>query len=515
MTGKRENRSVLPRLLDGLGKIFQWLRRMRRQINQRMRRYYSSAGMALWATLACALLMVIMLFIPSYLGTADDGSAQRVLGSAGLRYLEEDSQDPAHYYFVRTYQKVVPDTEVVSVQMILLRGAMLVDDFFTRDSLFDIRFLALLYFLLLLPSVWMVFHAALSRVRQFTEALVIAVLGVLLFADVTYVSYLNSLYPEAIWYIGMCMCTGAGLSLAGREKYAPVYMGWMLCGVLLLAFSRQAGAVAGVFFSIFLFLTVRSYREQSHRFLAGILAVVMLGASVAAYFVTESGLSIQSKFHSMTRGVLLQSEDPEEALAEFEIAPQYAMLTDVSAYDGYALTRAENAELEEGFYDHYSELSVAFYYVRHPFSMLSMLDLATKSAMNIAREYCGNYEREAGHEPMARSVFWAGASIFKVRSAPHTLGYLAVLIVAYFLLLRRRKISRRRRREEPQNRIWLLMMVVLTFIGIGVSIYAIIGGGDTQLVQYSFFLGAAMDLIVFYIAASGLNRLNILEDKEE
>lgn len=511
----REKGSVAVRFLDGGRRAFQAVRQLRRNVNQRMRRYYSAGRMALWATLACAALMIIMLFVPSYLGVADDGSAQKLLGSAGLAYLQEDREEPLNYYFVKTYQKVVPDTEMVSVQMILVRAAMMLDDFFTNDPLFDIRFLAILYTLLLLPSFWMVLRAALSRVNQFTEALVVAALGVLLFADVSYISYFNSLYPEALWYIGMCMCTGAGLTMTRREKFAPVYMVWILLGGLLLSFSRQAGAVAGALFSVFLFLMIRSLHEQTHRFLAGMMAIVMLGTSVAAVFVTESGFSIQSKLHAMTRGVLLQAEDPEEALEEFGIEPRYAMLTDISAYDGFPLTRAENPELEEGFYDHYSSLTIVFYYIRYPFSLVSMLDLAAKSAMSIARQYCGNYERDTGHEPMARSVFWSAASIFKVRSAPQTLGYLVILVIAYFLLLRRRKIPRRQGREMPENRIWLQMMVILTFIGVGICIYAIVAGGDTQLVQFSFFLGIVMDLLFFYIVAAGLNRLNILEDKEE
>ena len=181
----REKGSVAVRFLDGGRRAFQAVRQLRRNVNQRMRRYYSAGRMALWATLACAALIIIMLFVPSYLGVADDGSAQKLLGSAGLAYLKEDRVEPQNYYFVKTYQKVVPDTEMVSVQMILVRAAMILDDFFTNDPLFDIRFLAILYTLLLLPSFWMVLRAALSRVNQFTEALVVAALGVLLFADVS------------------------------------------------------------------------------------------------------------------------------------------------------------------------------------------------------------------------------------------------------------------------------------------------------------------------------------------
>ena len=120
-----EKGSVAVRFLDGGRRAFHAVRQLRRNVNQRMRRHYSAGKMALWSTLACAVLMIIMLFVPSYLGVADDGSAQKLLGSAGLAYLKEDREEPLNYYFVKTYQKVVPDTEMVSVQMLLVRAAML------------------------------------------------------------------------------------------------------------------------------------------------------------------------------------------------------------------------------------------------------------------------------------------------------------------------------------------------------------------------------------------------------
>ncbi len=53
--------------------------------------------------------------------------------------------------------------------------------------------------------------------------------------------------------------------------------------------------------------------------------------------------------------------------------------------------------------------------------MVSMLDIGTKSAGNLRREFCGNFQRTAGMPPKGKSIFFSAYSIFRARSMPHTL----------------------------------------------------------------------------------------------
>ena len=63
---------------------------------------------------------------------------------------------------------------------------MALDAVVTSDGLFDVRFLALVYLALYLPAVYPVLKAGLERVRCFSEAVAVTALGVLIFADISY-----------------------------------------------------------------------------------------------------------------------------------------------------------------------------------------------------------------------------------------------------------------------------------------------------------------------------------------
>lgn len=71
------------------------------------------------------------------------------------------------------------------------------------------------------------------------------------------------------------------------------------------------------------------------------------------------------KFHAMTRGVMLQAENPEKAMEEFGIDPSYSILTDVSMYDAYPMVKEGNPTLEEQFLSRYNEATLAKWYIRH------------------------------------------------------------------------------------------------------------------------------------------------------
>lgn len=58
-----------------------------------------------------------------------------------------------------------------------------------------------------------------------------------------------------------------------------------------------------------------------------------------------------------------------------------------------------------------------------------MLDIGTKSAGNLRREFCGNFQRTAGMPPKGKSIFFSAYSIFRARSMPHTLAYPLLLLI--------------------------------------------------------------------------------------
>ncbi len=504
----------LTRFLSWMQTLLHKLQQIRHRINDRMRNHHSPGLMAAVVTLGCAVLIVITLFIPPYLGVANDGTVSPVMAAAGLQMPDNAADAGYNSYFVRVYKNTFPTRGPVTIQVLLIRLAKAIDFYFTRDALFDIRFLALLYTIAYLPAVYLVMHAVLSRLQYFTETMVISAAGLLFFADISYTTYFSSLYPHPLLIIGLMYLVGAAMSLQKKSKHDPIWLLLMLLSVLLLSFTRKHCFLVGLWAAIFFILFLRVPDNHRATILLPIVSVLSLVIMFTSLLVMPPDFDTTSRIHSMTRGVLLQANNPEKALSEFDIDGSYALLADVSLYDGNPLTEEENGLLYENFLEQYSPAEIGLYYMRHPDAFLSMLDLGIKSSFNLRRDYCGNYEQSTGMPVRAQSVFWSMYNFYKIRSAPKTIGYLVALIAAY-LLMAGKKMFNLRQLPERFHYVYLLVMLLITMIGISDITYIIIQSGDAQLTQYNAVMGVCMDLLLFFVLAEILYKLNILEKGKE
>ncbi|MCI1966260.1 MAG: hypothetical protein LKJ17_09060 [Oscillospiraceae bacterium] len=505
--------SVLTRILSLLKSFLEILKNLRRAYNRRMKRHYSATAVALTATAVCFLAAVILLFVPRYIGVADDGSLNTVLQHAGLKYQAADSKQPVGAYFVKTYQRAAPAAGGgFSTHLILIRLAMGLDSLFTPDNMFDVRFLALIYLCLYLPAVWLLVKQAALRAQYASEGTVIGAAAVLLFSDVSYLAYFNSLYPQAVWLIGLLYCCGLCLSLQmpGRADTAKLALLSIFGAGLTLC--EQHCAVLGFVLAVFCLRQIgMDHARRPTRVAAVLSAAVLIVAGCGTLIGGSSRFSQDSKLNSMTTGVLLESSNPEKTLAEFGIDARFETLTDISSYSAYPLVKADNSELKRGFYDRYSTPRLMLYYARHPASMGMLLELGVKSAFHVRSDYCGNYESSAGMPARSRTPLFALASNFRMRSAPQTLGYLLVVAITYSMLLSKWSIRRlpRQTRTVALNTFWAVMAAGLLHMA-----YIVLRSGTAELSRYCLIFSVCIDLFSLLAAAEILHRLNVLETEE-
>lgn len=491
-----------------LQNIWKKITSLHRSSNQRFSARYSDTRFVAISLSAVFLLAAVMLWVPSYLGMANDGSVTRTMQNAGLSYLSADAEN-ANDYFTRVYQTRYASTEDVSLQLLLLRLARALDNVFTRDNLFDVRFLSLIYLLLALPAWALLFRSIIARASAFVEKCVLSGLCVLVFADVSYITYFNSLYPEALYIIGLSYLFGGCMMLQRRSRFAPLYWLALLGGTLILCTTRQHAGVIGFIAALFCIAQLRLSEQSAGRIGIAIAAVSALLAGFCSFAFVESDFDTTSRIHAMTRGVLLQSSDPEKTVQEFGMDGSYAMLADVSLYDNYALTEESEYYLQHGFLDHYTTADVALHYLRHPGAMFSMLDLGMRSSINLRREYCGNYERSAGMPARGKSIFFAAYSIFKSRSLPQTIAFPLLLVVVCAVMSR----SGWWRQKEPDRFYYVYFSTTMMAALIAAANLAVVicCSGDAQLTQYNFIAGFSIDCLILFTIAELLHRLNILE----
>lgn len=486
---------------------------IKKRVNRRMEGKYSPSLIAMSVSAAAALLMVIILFLPNYLGVADDGSLSRVMNSAGVYYIQNEISDNYNNYFVKTYSNVLSGyyqrDDMLNSQVIIVKAAVWLDNLITRDKFFDIRFLALIYACFYVPAVYLLIKQACMRVKNFSEGIAIGIAGLLIFADVAYITYFNSFYPEAVWFISLMYCVGAAISFQeARSGYKDFAYLVLLCvsGVFLIT-SRNQCAFIGILLALYSLKLLFCRRNWLWGVICVLAGLVLGFLSIACMVQMQSDFNETSKFHAMTRGVLFGSDNPAETLKEFGIESSYEMLTDVSGYDYLPFVQPGNEALKDGFLDRYTVTDVGIYYLRHPGKFIGMVDVAIKSCFGIRRDYCGNYEKSVGLPARAKSIFWSMWSTFKNNSAPKTIGYLIVLIGAVCLLFGRGYSLRPV--EDRRNTIFIDSMLVLVFICFTQAGITIINSGDAEMVQHCFLISYCIDIITFFVFAELVHKINI------
>jgi hypothetical protein len=505
--------SSLKTALSGLKSFWQVIINLRRAYNRRMKEHYSASTVATAATTLCFLVALVLLFLPRYIGVADDGSLQTILQHVGLRYRAADAKLPTGAYFVRIYERTVPAAGGrFSTHLMLIRLAMGLDDLFTPDNLFDMRFLAVIYLCLYLPAVWLLIKQMALRVRYASEGTVIGLAAVLLFSDVSYLSYFNSLYPEAVWLIGLLYCCGLCLSLQIPARLDTARLVLLAIFGAGLTLCEQHCAMLGFVLAVFCLRQIGMEKAERHtRVVAVLSAAALIVSGCGALIGGNSRFSQDSNFNAMTSGVLLESTNPQKTLAEFGIDARFETLADTSSYSAYPLTKADNPELENGFYDRYSTPDLALYYLRHPVSMAMLLELGVRSAFQVRRDYCGNYELSAGMPARGRTPLFALASNFRTRSAPKTLGYLLLLAIVYGVLLAKwntRQMTARTR-TVAFDTFWTVMAAGLLH-----TAYIVLRSGTAELSRYCLVFSVCIDLVSLLTLAEILHRLNVLETEE-
>ena len=210
----------------------------------------------------------------------------------------------------------------------------------------------------------------------------------------------------------------------------------------------------------------------------------------------------------MTRGVLFESSDPAETLGEFGIDPSYELLADASAYDYLPLVKSGDASLYHGFMDKYTIQDIAVYYLRHPGSLLGMIDVSIRAGTDVRRSNCGNYEKSAGLPMKARTLFWSGWSSFKMTSAPRTVGYLFLLTAAVFLLFYKGYTVRPP--EDRRNTIYLDMLLTVLAVLLSQSVVVIVNSGDAEMVQRMFLVGLSLDIMTYCVFGELLHKIKIV-----
>lgn len=463
---------------------------------------------ALTAALLTGILLMILLFLHPVIGMADNGDFYRVMVGNGLYKLDRNETGQYFSYFRTQYGMYQYYNEFASgfqsAQTPLIRLAVLLDKLFTgQDGIFDIRFQAAILSVYCMAAVYLLTKYATLRAKGLL-AYLIALLAVFLFADVGYLAYFNSFYAEGLAFVSFLAAIASALLLsAGWGKKTLLLISFTV-NSLILTCSKQQFAPIGVLLGILcLFLNTPHKglsRQNTLKWLKRGCAAALAAAGVLVYVLIPQEFVDINAYHAMTRGVLMTSDNPEQALKEFQINPQYALLDQTIYYEHNPVIDVQDPMLKEDFYAKYGFASIAKYYVLHPGQLLAMLDEAAKSANSIRPESIGNYEKSAGHAPGAQSGFFSLYSTAKKAWVPRTIGFILLFFAGMMAVS-----------FKDRQRMMILAFVLV--MGLSQIAVSIIGAGDADLAKHMFLYNEAFDICVFVLLSAAIARFSVLKMK--
>ncbi|MFD1269763.1 hypothetical protein [Paenibacillus motobuensis] len=468
---------------------------------------------SLLATSLVLIITVFVLFVPPYIGMADNGDYFRILYSNGLYFNNPDYDSLYFGYFNKEFgifQYFNENAEMyTSSQSLLIRISIWINQWF-NSQVFDIRVQAVLLTIMYMGAVYLFVEALTWKMKR-KYGYIVAVLAVFLFADTAYTAFFNSFFGESLVWIMLIYLFASGLLLFRNRYNDYAMMAIFFISGLLLTTSKQQNAPVGIIIAVVGIVLIFIRKQRSFRaMMASSLAILMV-AGIATYVLIPKEFVNVNKYHAMTRGVLMQSEDPEATLKSFGINRQYAILNGTIHYEPYTTVDVNSQILEDSFYNHYGFVSILGYYLTHLDQAGKMMNLAAKSAFTIRPPAMGNYEQSVGKPFGAQTSFFSGYSELKKALAPKTFGFIVIWILVIIGLYAPHFIAAIKAKHiRSMIRLPLfLMMILMGLSGIFVSI---IGAGDADLSKHEFLFTASFDLVTFAVIADAICR-NLWQNK--
>ncbi len=485
------------------------------KLKDTIRKYSRYVSPALLAASLVAIITIIALFIPPYIGMADNGDYFRMLYSNGLYFNAPDYDSLYLGYFNKQFGIFQYFNEngatLTSSQSLLIRFSIWVNQWFDQH-VFDIRVQGAILTLLYIAAVYLMVEALTWKMPA-KYGYIVAILSVFVFADTAYTAFFNSFFSESMVWIMLIYLFASGLLMFRKRYNDYAMMGIFFISGLLLTTSKQQNAPVGVIIAVIAVIYIFVRKERSYRVLmASSLACLML-AGVATYVLIPKEFVNINKYHAMTRGVLMESEDPEETLQSFGIDRQYAVLNKSIYYEPYTTIDVDSSLLEDEFYSHYGFVSILTYYIAHPEQAGKMLDLAAKNAFTIRPPAMGNYEKSVGKPFGAQTSFFSGYSELKRALAPKTFGFIVIwMLVILGIYMPHFIAAIKAKHVRSMLRLPLILMVML--MGLSGIFVSIIGAGDADLSKHEFLFTAAFDLVTLTAIADAICR-HLWQNKPE
>ena len=459
-----------------------------------------------------AFIFIIMigsyiLFLKPIIGVADNGDFSRIMSQNGLYHLSSNYEDTMFGYFNREYgiYKYANETTstLFSTQSIFIKLAVFISKIFNNNNIFDIRFLSVIFLILHAIAGYLLVKVFTKDIKLQKFKYLIVGLYIFIFCDIAYIAYFNSFYPQAVMITCFLLSVGILLYMMKFNKINLVNLILLSIVSLLFLGSKQQLAPIGILIAILIIRMGIITKRKSIKIVSIGIGFSFILLSFLLFKSISNDLNYVNRFHTMTRGVLMNSEDPEKSLKEFGIDGSYSLLQGETFYAKVPSINPQDERLKEDFYENYSMLSIFIYYLKHPNEFKEALKVGINNAYTISSKGVGNYEKTEGKEYGEKSYFFRGWSLLKDNNFFKNGGFIIVYLTAYFIY----SFSIYKRNFKNKNINGCLFEEVYLYIflaGVSQIITSIILYGDADIEKHEFLYNLTFDLIIIKLVVQYL-----------
>nr|WP_286674687.1 hypothetical protein [Clostridium sp. VAP51] len=434
---------------------------------------------------------------------ADNGDFYRVINKSGAYHLNKNSNDIFLGYFIKDYGIYKYNNDyaniLISTQSIFVKSAIFLDSFFTKDYVLDIRFMSIMFLIIEAIGVYFFIKALINKVDNSKYKLIITLLTILIFCDTGYLAYYNSFYGESVNICCFLMSIGLLIYMIEFDKFT--WYNLIAFGISSFLFfgSKQQLAPVGILISfIFIIIGVYTTNKPLTKILTYILAIIFIISSMVFYKSITGDFKYINIYHSMNRGILLNEDDPDSILEDFNISTQYSLLQETDFFEEIKLLDPYEEKLIEDYYEKFSLGKILEYYITHPKAFIKVLKISFNNGYSIRPKVIGNYEQSEHKEFGAKSYFFATWSTFKEKVIPKNMLFTVATIVIY-LYLSTSRFLKAIKNNNKKIQLKEITYFYVFLVGISQIIISVIGAGDADLSKHVFMYNMAFDLIFIYI----------------
>jgi len=433
-----------------------------------------------------AAIFCYQLFVPPSIGLADNGDFSRILGAVGLEHAAGNRDDSYFNYFAPTYRFESSgewDSLVLTSENVLVLCAMAIDRLGSKTGVFDVRVLAALHLALFLLAVWLLL--GLSANLNLAARVVVPLLLVLVFCDVGYVAYFNSLYTEAASFVFLFLALATAIRLARQPASLARLAAWLAASLLFLS-AKPQNSLLGILLACYGFWIAYSLAGRRRRLLVACSGVLCLASAVHCWSAPK-WIMRHYLYNAVFFELLEYSPTPRADLQQLGLSP------DLEKYKGTNMFSAdipvEEPEFEAAFFDRIGTTKLTLFYLGHPSRLARATRRAVQGAFSLRPSYLGNFEKSCGLAPRAQSQAFQLWSKLRESAAPRSLWFVAVFLAgnAFAALAVCLKTNSRHLRAVLVLHLVLALMALEQLLTVAVA-------GQYELTKHMFLFNLLFDL---------------------